>query len=152
MEIEKKYLVEKILFDLNNFTCKKIVQSYISTDPVIRIRQYSNSYFLTIKGEGHIIREEFEMEISKKQYENLLNKTENNSILKTRYFINIENNLVAELDIYEGHLKGLMTVEVEFPTEKKLLSFRPPNWFGKDVSQDKHYKNNYLSKYGILKK
>ena len=152
MEIEMKYLVEKIPFDLSSFTYKKIVQSYVSTDPVIRIRQYDNSYFLTVKGEGHIIREEFEIEISKNQYENLLNKTENNSIFKTRYFIDLENNLVAELDIYEGNLNGLLTVEVEFATEKELLSFCPPKWFGKDISQDKRYKNNFLSKYGIHKK
>jgi len=152
MEIEMKYLVEKIPFDLSSFTCKKIVQSYVSTDPVIRIRQYDNSYFLTVKGEGHIIREEFEMEISENQYKKLLEKTENNSIFKTRYFIDLENNLVAELDIYEGNLNGLLTVEVEFSTEKELLSFSPPKWFGKDISQDKHFKNNCLSKYSIYKK
>ena len=38
MEIERKFTIKE-LPDLSNFSSKKIVQAYLNTDPVIRIRQ-----------------------------------------------------------------------------------------------------------------
>ena len=117
MEIEKKYLTTNIPFDLDKFSKTEIQQSYISTDPVIRIRKSDENYFLTFKGSGEISREEFETLITKNQYENLLKKAETKVISKTRYFIPLNDGLTAETDIYYGELKGLITTEVEFIKE-----------------------------------
>jgi len=150
-EIEKKYLVNKIPFDLENFQRKEIIQSYISTDPIIRLRKIDDNYVLTVKGDGHIKRQEFELMLTKEQYISLILKTENLTIKKTRYFIQLSNNLVAELDIYHDNLKDLVTVEVEFSSMEDANKFSPPHWFGDDVSQNTRYKNSFLSKYGYKK-
>ncbi len=54
MEIEKKYLVEKIDFDLKSYTKKEIEQSYICQNPTTRIRKINNSYILTFKDSSKI--------------------------------------------------------------------------------------------------
>ena len=149
MEIEKKYLVSKLNFNPEKYPSKEIEQGYISTDPVIRIRKYGKDYILTIKGKGHLAREEYELDISAVQYQNLLSKVDNSIITKIRYYIPLNDSLTAELDVYEGFLKGLMTVEVEFPTIEEAENFISPSWFGKDVTFDKRYKNASLSIYGI---
>lgn len=150
MEIERKFLVDS-LPSLAHYHSKKIIQAYISTDPVIRIRQMDTQYFLTVKSHGHIMREEFEMPITKEQFHSLQNKIEVSPIEKTRYFIPLEQDLTAELDLYEGHLKGLYTVEVEFLSLEAANDFIPPSWFGNDISLDHRYKNNNLAYYGIPK-
>ena len=55
---------------------------------------------------------------------------------------------ISELDIYHLYLDGLLTVEVEFPDMAECMSFVPPKWFGKDISDDKRYKNTALSLFG----
>lgn len=147
MEIERKFLVKDCPL-LNTYPFKKIKQIYISTDPVIRIREMNDQFFLTVKSQGHMVREEFEMPITKEQFEALHKKGEGTPIIKTRYFIPIENGLTAELDIYTEDLDGLCTVEVEFTSIAAADSFMPPDWFGKDITLDNRYKNNHLATYG----
>lgn len=146
MEIERKFLCAKLPNNLENFKCRKITQGYISSEPTIRIRKFDNSYFLTIKSKGEISREELELEISDIEYNNLCKKVENNFINKYRYLIPIENNLIAELDIYLDELKGLTTIEVEFDSIEECNEFIPPDWFGEDISYKNEYKNVNLAK------
>lgn len=151
MEIERKFIAGEILFDLTNFKCLNIEQSYISTNPTIRLRKSNENFILTVKGSGGICREEFELNITEKQYLHLLNKIETPILTKKRYLVPIENNLTAEIDVYSGNLDGLKTIEVEFKSLEFAESFVPPYWFGKDVSLDARYKNTKLSQYGIPK-
>lgn len=150
MEIERKFLV-KTCPNLKDYPFKKISQAYISTDPVIRLRQMEQAYFLTVKSRGHIAREEFELALNKQQYDTLLLKAEDSPIKKERYYIPLTTELMAELDVYHGHLEGLYTVEVEFASMDDAEQFVCPDWFGEDISSDARYKNNILAKYGIPK-
>ena len=148
MEIEKKYLTKEIPFSLDNFLCKQMIQAYISFQPTIRIRKSQEQYFLTVKGKGHVAREEFEIEINQQEFDCLLKKTEGNCVRKRRYYIPVESGYMAELDLYEGELEGLMTTEVEFPTLEEAEAFVAPSWFGKDISFEMGYKNTALALYG----
>lgn len=150
MEIEKKFLLKEVPKDLNKYTCLNLVQAYISTDPVIRLRNNNNEkYFLTLKSKGHLVREEIEFPLTKEQFLNLWSKVESRVISKKRYLIPLDNYLTAELDIYDDFLEGLTTVEVEFKSELEAERFLPPNWFGEDVTHDSRYKNSSLALYGI---
>lgn len=150
MEIERKFLVAS-LPNLDQIAKKEITQAYISTDPVIRIRKMGDAHYLTVKSQGHMMREEFEMPITEEQYEGLWQKIEDSAIEKVRYFIPLDEKHTAELDIYSGHLEGLLTVEVEFHSLTEAELFTPPTWFGLDISHDNRYKNNNLAKYGLPK-
>ena len=151
MEIEKKYLTSSIPFSLDCFKSKEITQCYISTDPTIRIRQSDNQYILTIKGNGLICREEFELSLTNEQYNKLLFKAETPILQKTRYLVPLENDLTAEVDIYHGNLQGLITVEVEFKSLENADVFIPPFWFGIDVTSDFRYTNSNLCIHGLPK-
>ncbi len=148
MEIERKFLTKYIPFDITAYPCLQISQAYISFSPTIRIRQSNEDYILTVKGKGHLAREEFELPLSKEDYDRLFQKTEGTPVIKKRYLVPLEGGLTAEVDIYEGELAGLMTTEVEFPSLEAAEGFAAPQWFGKDVSEEKAYKNTSLSLYG----
>lgn len=149
MEIERKFLVK---YMPNIDDCKKfyIKQGYISTNPVLRIRQINEKYIFTFKGKGDIQRKEIEEEISKDEFDNLWLKIEGEAIIKTRYVISLDNGLKAELDIYEGNLKGFKNVEVEFNSIEEAKNFIPPDWFGEDITKNIKYTNAYLSKVSNL--
>ncbi|MBQ3567595.1 MAG: CYTH domain-containing protein [Anaerotignum sp.] len=150
MEIERKFLTKQIPFDITAYPYKQISQAYISFSPTIRIRQSDEKYILTVKGKGHLAREEFELLLTKEDYDRLLLKTEGTPVIKKRYLVPVEK-YTAEVDIYEGELEGLMTTEVEFPSLEEAENFVAPDWFGKDVSEEKAYKNTSLSLYGMPK-
>ena len=151
MEIERKFLTKHIPFAITAYPCKEITQAYISFSPTIRLRQSDGDFILTVKGKGHLAREEFELSLSRAEYDRLLPKTEGTPVRKKRYLVPLQQGLTAEVDIYEGELAGLMTTEVEFPSMEEAEAFVAPGWFGKDVSEEKAYKNTSLSLYGLPK-
>ena len=150
MEIERKFLVAT-LPSLSEYQGKIVKQGYISTDPVIRIRKMDDLHTLTVKSKGHLIRQEFELDLTPEQFEDLWQKVDNAYVSKTRYFIPLDPVHTAELDIYYENLESLITVEVEFDSIRAAEKFIPPSWFGKDVTHDSRYKNNNLSLYGLPK-
>ena len=148
MEIERKFLLKELPSDLEAHTVKKLSQSYISVSPVIRIRKEDEIFILTIKGKGHVVREEKEIYITEEEYTNLYKKKETKEISKKRYLYPIEGGYTAEIDIYEGELLGLVTAEVEFESEDEAKNFVPPMFFGEDVSERPEFKNVNLSLFG----
>jgi len=145
MEIERKFLLRELPFDPGGFESSEIEQSYVSVDPVIRLRRRGGDYILTVKGAGRIEREEFELSLTRKQYERLRQKAEGRVIEKTRYLVPLSDGHTAELDVFHGELDGLIFVEVEFETREGAENFTPPDWFGEDVSENPNYSNARLS-------
>ncbi len=150
MEIERKYLIDSIPFDVNQYRYYNIEQAYLCTNPVIRIRRQDDDYFLTYKGEGLLEREEYNLPLTCEGYNHLLPKADGNVISKRRYLIPLDNSHTIELDIFDGYKKGLILAEVEFNTRDEADSFSPPEWFGKDVTFDTHYHNSAMSKEKIV--
>jgi len=148
MEIERKFLVNAMPNLLECCRTLAIRQGYISTSPVIRLRQQDNEFILTVKGAGSLAKEEFELPLSKEQFNMLWQKVDGGSIVKSRTVIPLGDGLFAELDVYHGALDGFLTVEVEFPTVEAAQAFTPLPWFGRDVTEDRRYSNASLSQYG----
>ncbi|MDF2512439.1 MAG: adenylate cyclase, partial [Herbinix sp.] len=159
MEIERKYRIKYIPGELTQFKYKKIEQGYLCHKPTIRIRKSNEDYILTYKskfgiekkGEKEaIINNEIELPLTEEAYLTLKEKIDGNLIHKTRYLIPLEDDLTAELDIFEQQLQGLVFAEVEFPDEKSADDFTAPEWFGEELSFDKRYSNYNLSKLNGL--
>lgn len=151
IEIERKFLVKKIPDNLDTYERIDMIQGYLNTDPVVRVRKESDDYVLTYKGSGLLSHSEYNLPLNKEAFEHLLKKCDGIIISKSRYKIPLENNLTAELDIFKGDLDSLKLVEVEFDSVEEADNFTPPEWFGEDVTTDGRYHNSYISKYGLLK-
>lgn len=145
MEIERKYLIDTIPFNLNNYKCLLIEQGYLSTDPVVRVRRQNDDFYLTYKSKGLLAREEYNLPLNAQSYEHLIKKSDGIIIRKKRYLIPLTDTLTIELDIFEGNYEGLMLAEVEFPSLEDAKNFVPPEWFGQDVTFDSKYHNSTMS-------
>ena len=152
MEIERKFRVIKLPDNLEKYKKKIIRQGYLCIQPVVRIRQSDDRYVLTYKNRKGLSQDyalqcqEIEVDLTKEAFFHLLNKVDDNIIEKTRYMIPMEDDLIIELDVFQGKLSGLYFAEVEFRTEEEAKNFKKPDWFGDDVSSDKRFRNTYLSK------
>ena len=158
-EIEKKWLINKdeIPYDLNgeDVYVYDIMQTYLSFDPEMRVRNYNNgsSYEFTVKSNmssNGLIRDEYNLEINKEQYDNLILKREGNTIHKTRYQFLSDGEIIA-IDIFHGDLEPLAYMEIEFASVLESEKFKTPSWVIKDVTDDVNYKNGHLARYGIPK-
>jgi len=152
-EIERKFLLnlEKAPYDFSRLNKKSIEQGYIICKPEIRVRNVSGEeYFMTIKSntDDVLIRNEVEFKISKEAYNALMARSDVHKISKNRYFVN-EGNNVFEIDVFEGKLKGLACLEVEFPNKEEADGFIAPSWIEKEVTGDFRYGNCYLAQTGI---
>ena len=66
MEIERKYLISCLPENLNSYPSHKIEQGYLCTQPVVRIRRQDDSYILTYKSKGLMVREEYNLPLTRK--------------------------------------------------------------------------------------
>ena len=151
MEIERKWLVDKKELDnLIKFSHyqERISQYYLNgpdDEWVIRLRKANSHHFLTLKNKGLLSREEIEVKISKQTFNDhiALAKTK---ILKTRYSVEINPDILGyyEIDVYDDY--DFATCEVEFETEQEAHNFVTPEWCIVDVTNDPKYKNVNLAK------
>jgi len=149
IEIEKTFLVKEIPKDILSYKSEKIKQGYISPSPSpLRIRQKGNKFELTkklpLKEGDYSCANEINIPLTEYEFNKLWPLVEK-SLEKTRYIIPIKDDLIAELDIFEKELEGLSFVEVEFISQEQMDSFKPLDWFGKDVTQEDFSANVFLA-------
>ena len=148
-EIEHKYLVQGEEYKSAAVSHARIRQGYISVtaEATVRIRQYGEQYFLTIKGRpapGQIGRTEWEREVSAEDFEVLFSLCKSGVVEKTRWIVPLPDGLKIEVDEFAGLNAGLVLAEIEMPTEDYVLPALP-SWMGEDVTSDHRYYNSYLS-------
>lgn len=146
MEIERKFLVKELPADYETYPHKELEQGYLSTEPVVRIRKAGDTYTLTYKGMGLMVREEYNLPLTKAAYEHLRPKTDGILIHKIRYKIPYQEKYTIELDVFLDTLTPLLLAEVEFSSEEEANQFIPPAWFGEDVTFSTQYHNSTLSR------
>jgi adenylate cyclase len=151
VEIERKFLVLKRPDDLDRHPAEPVEQGYlaIGADGVeVRLRRRGGRTLLTVKsGPGHV-RVEEEMAIEETRFATLWPLTEGRRVVKTRHLLPLDDGLTVELDVYAGDLEGLLTAEIEFPSEAASAAFAPPAWLGTDITGDPRYANQSLALHG----
>lgn len=152
MEIERRFFIKNIervnelIFEYKD-SKKIIVQDYIYSDifTAIRKRKIEKNgeikYIYTVKtGKRNLSVNEYEIEITKEQYDKLEKDENRITIEKDRYFIPYEDGLTIELDVFHGAYEGIVFAEIEFETESQAINKKVPEWFdveiGEKVSND----------------
>jgi adenylate cyclase len=135
-EIERKFLVTALPAGLGEGDA--IAQGYlaIATDGVeTRIRRRAGAATLTVKSGPAMVRVEEEIPIEPERFDALWPLTEGRRVEKVRHLVALEGGLTAEVDVYAGPLDGLLTAEIEFPSETAARTF---SWRCSGPLQDDH--------------
>lgn len=153
-EIERKFTIKYLPKEIE--TIKKITQKHIFKDMVcsIRVREsidlFSKEkiYTHTIKARGEKTKlysiNELEKTIKKEEYKSLKPFKGSRIIQKYRFIIPLQNDLKAEVDVFDGWMRGLVIAEVEFKSVQQAKNFKMPKWFEKPVPH-KEFSNRMLS-------
>ena len=134
MEIERKFLIQKMPEHPEQYKSHLIEQAYLNVRPVVRVRREDENYYMTYKGGGMMAREEYNLPLDADSYAHLLQKADGNIITKRRYLIPFHAYTI-ELDVFEGLFEGIVVAEVEFPSE--------------DVTYDGRYHNSAMSRMKV---
>ena len=94
---------------------------------------------LTLKSGSGLSRGEFEYDIPLQDALDLEPSRIGNIVEKRRYRITLSDGLVAEVDVFAGHLASLELAEVELPHVNH--EFRAPDWLGPEVTKDLSFSN-----------
>jgi adenylate cyclase len=149
-EIERKFLTDDS-YVLPVDGSMRIRQGYLVTTEAgeeVRVRcTDGRTWSLTYKRGVGKVRREHEIELTVEQFEVLWPVTEGHRLEKLRYVVDI--GVPAYVDVHLGGLEGLRTVEVEFDSVAEHDVFEPPDWFGREISDDRAYKARVLVVDGL---
>jgi len=147
IETERKFLVKS---EFRHLAIKeiKIIQSYLvkDIDKTIRLRISDDKAFLTIKSrprKNSISRNEWEIQISVTDAEEMMQLCLPGRITKTRYLIPSGKH-IFEVDVFHEKHEGLVIAEIELTSEDE--HFEKPDWLGEEVTGNPQYYNANLIK------
>ena len=146
-EIERKFLIKRLPAGLNRFRSFPIAQGYLAYEPRgrhVRLRKKGMTTTLTFKVGRGTSREEREVQDQPETVCRALAGHGGRRLRKLRHEIPWKN-LIIEIDSYRGGNRGLVVAEVEFPTLAAYRKFKPPKWFGREVTGNKRYSNVRLA-------
>jgi CYTH domain-containing protein len=153
LELELTYLAKLLPTEIKGTKPQELVDTYVPEDsefPILRLRRNGNAYEITKKvavaENDFSAHTEHTISLSRDEHE-ALSKSSNRIVRKLRYSIASEGHL-AEIDIFQGDLMGLVTVDFEFKSEKDKASFTPPNYCLVDVTQEKFILGGQLAGKG----
>lgn len=103
-------------------------------------------YELCIKGPPIGLRTpEIEMPVNRERFNQLLSLCNERTLSKRRHYVPIDD-MIFEVDEYEGRHYPLVTIDVELPSEE--TEFLPPIWLGPEITS-KTYSNFDLARHGL---
>ncbi len=149
-EIERKFLLGGVPAQLAFARREAIRQGYVALDgdTEVRVRITPRRCKLTIKHGRGSTRIEEELELERRQADALWELSEGRRVEKTRRRMRVDG-VEVEVDEFSGPLDGLVVAEVEFDDEDAAMDFRPPSWFGREVTGEDGYGNRELSQHGL---
>ncbi len=135
LEFERLFLAKKLPEGLEKCKNKEVLDIYLPHDshhPVLRIRKNGDKYEMTKKevvGAG--VFKEQTIALTTEEF-TALEKIQGKRVHKIRYFYPC-NNRTLEIGVFQGALKGLVLIDVEFASEEDMKNFTMPDFFLAEV-------------------
>ncbi len=152
VEIERKFRPEREPDWIGGCEATRIEQGYLAIEggggAEVRLRRRDGETLLTVKRGSGGIRTEEEIALEPEQFEALWPLTDGRRVQKVRYLVPSATGEI-EVDVFEGELAGMITVEMEFDSEAQSDAFDPPEWLGREVTGDDRYANETLAVHGL---
>ena len=141
IELEKTFLAKYIPQDLSNYKSRELLDLYIPVSakhPKLRIRKKGDDWEITKKSpvkEGDASHQiEHTIKLSQEEFAEL-SKIPAKKISKTRYYFDYDN-LIAEVDVFQNDLLGLVVVDFEFESIATKDAFVVPDFCLAEVTQE----------------
>ena len=161
IELERTFLAKQIPEGLKECKFKEIRDIYlpraIEIHAPIRIRKNGDKYEITKKspinaGDHSQLLEE-NIKLTREEFLQLEKEISGRKVSKTRYYYPV-NGRIAEVDVFNEALIGLVIIDFEFETNEEKDNFNPPFFCLADVTQEDFIAGGVLcgKKYSDLEK
>ena len=141
IELERTFLAKFLPEGLENCKKKEILDIYIPTDsrhPTLRIRKNGDKYEITKKeplADDPSEMKEETTTLTKEEFDELNKSLNGKRVRKLRYYYGY-NGRIAEFDVFQDLLKGLVVVDFEFETVEEKNAFQMPEFCLIDITQE----------------
>ena len=140
IEFEKTYLAKEIPAGLSECRRKEIIDIYIPKSrrhPTLRIRKNGNRFEMTKKEpvEDDASHQKEQTIVLTEEEFLVLNKLDGKRVRKIRYYYEYDR-IVAEIDVFQDALLGLVLVDVEFENFSEKEEFKMPDFCLADISNE----------------
>jgi len=133
IELEKTYLAKSLPADLQKYPSREIIDIYIPESfdhPKIRIRKNGSKFEITKKepvknDPSHQLEQT--IAISETEFEALALSVKGKRVRKIRYNYDYQDQ-IAEFDLFQDSLSGLVLVDFEFKNSKDKQRFVMPDF------------------------
>lgn len=142
IELERTFLLKNIPVDLKALKSMEVFDIYLpeaALHPILRVRKKGNKFEITKK-------HPLEGTDSSRQSEEIIPLTEEEflefarlkgkRVRKLRHYYSIGGDM-AEIDVFQDDLKGLILVDFEFKTREDENDFMMPDFCLAEVTQEK---------------
>jgi adenylate cyclase len=151
VEIERKFKVAEGWEVPTGASSVYLRQAYLSplgADIEIRVRAKGPARVMTVKAPDEagdfLVRREVEFEIDDDTFAQLWELARQDRLSKRRWKVLLDG-ATAVVDVYDGALAGLRVAEVEFDSVDAARTFKPPDWFGDELTGDPAWSNRELA-------
>lgn len=149
-EIERKFLVAEVPSPERLGPADRLRQGYLAVEGSVevRVRFTGSGARLTVKAGAGLSRTEVDLPLDAAEADELWPPTAGRRVEKRRHRVDLGGDLIAEVDLYDGDLDGLCTVEVEFADRAAAGAFEAPGWFGAELTGQPGWSNAELARDG----
>jgi len=135
LEFERLFLAKKLPEGLEKCKSKEVLDIYHPHDshhPVLRLRKNGDKYEMTKKEvvSAGVFKEQTII-LTAEEF-NVLSKIEGKPVHKIRNFYPYDGRTL-EIGVFQGALKGLVLIDVEFTSEEDMKNFTLPDFFLTEV-------------------
>lgn len=140
IELERTFLAKRLPENLKNCKCKEIIDVYIpknSDHPKLRLRKNRNKFEMTKKepvNDDASHQKEQTIILTEAEFD-AMNLLEGKRVRKLRYYYN-HNGLVAEFDVFQDELLGLIVIDFEFKTLEEKDKFQMSDFCLVDITHE----------------
>jgi adenylate cyclase len=149
LELERTYLLMQLPKGLKKCKSLEIIDVYIpdtKPHPVMRIRKKGGKMELTKKVPNNndaSNQTEHTIHLSEDEFNALCN-VPGKKVRKLRYYFPVKNT-IAEIDVFQDKLLGLILVDFEFSNLKDKENFIAPDFCSEDITQEEFIAGGYLA-------
>lgn len=141
IELERTYLAKKLPENLLQYKSKEIIDVYFPKSqfhPKIRLRKNGDRYELTKKtpvdNDVSKLKEETII-LTEEEFNEFNNNLRGKRVHKIRYYFDYEGR-IAEFDIFQGELRGLILIDFEFNSTEEKKKFTIPSFCLAEVTSE----------------
>ncbi|MBI4981320.1 hypothetical protein HZC30_07255 [Candidatus Woesearchaeota archaeon] len=142
LELERTFLAKFLPSGLEKCKCKEIIDIYLPTNahhPKLRIRKNGDKYEITKKvpAEGGDLSQMCEetTTLTSEEFDELSSTLIGKRVHKLRYYYPY-GSLIAEVDVFQAQLKGLVVIDFEFKSEEEKNAFQIPDFCLAEVTSE----------------